>query len=174
MECGTFFIQKTSYKPHLWSKTLWRYSKTFGKMCAPTSLSMCRQGECSSSKKIAQRSSSFSNWLSFEYWVKRAISFWIHFLNSSLAYSLLTTRPPNLSLVECRTRSFYSRSRPLNSTDRRVPFGQIVSATHLATSCALYRASAILGRDSVVTGGHRYRSSRHIYAQRDHGKGGEA
>ncbi len=41
-------------------------------------------------------------WLSFEYWVKRAISFWIHFLNSSLAYSLLTTRPPicHLSSVD--------------------------------------------------------------------------
>ncbi len=103
MECGTFSFKKPIQVNC--GVRRFGYRKTFGKMCAPTSLSMCRQGECNSSKKIAQRSSSFSKWLSFEYWVKRVISFRIHFLNSSLAYSLLTTRPPNLSLVECRTRS---------------------------------------------------------------------
>jgi hypothetical protein len=48
-------------------------------------------------------------------------------------------------------------SRPLNSTDMRVKFGQIVK--QLARP-----------RKSVITGAHRHRSS-HIYAQCDRGVG---
>ena len=54
-----------------------------------------------------------------------------------------------------------SSSRTLNSTGRRVPFGQIVEQLARPHSRP---------RESVITGAHRHRSS-HNYAQCDHGVG---